>query len=151
MHTLLLRLATQLPPPARSYATEARLRLIEQFFMFGVVGTLGLAADTTVVYALRGFIGLYWAGLVSYLAGATVTWSCNRAWTFRGSGSGPALRQWWRFLLANGFGFFVNRGAYMLLVTFVPLCARQPVFATAAGALAGMMLNFNLSRTLVFR
>jgi len=37
------------------------------------------------------------------------------------------------------------------LVTFVPLCARQPVFAVAAGSIAGMFLNFNMSRTMVFR
>jgi hypothetical protein len=32
----------------------------------------------------------------------------------------------------------------------VPLCASQPVFAVADGALAGMMMNFTLSRQVVF-
>jgi hypothetical protein len=32
----------------------------------------------------------------------------------------------------------------------VPLCASQPVFAVAGGALARMMLNFTLSRQVVF-
>jgi hypothetical protein len=32
----------------------------------------------------------------------------------------------------------------------VPLCASQPVFAAAGGALVGMMLNFTLSRQVVF-
>jgi putative flippase GtrA len=45
----------------------------------------------------------------------------------------------------------LNRGTYALLVTFVPLCAEQPVYAVAAGAVAGMFVNFGLSRRVVFR
>ena len=151
MHALLLRLATQLPSPARGFATEARLRTLVQFLMFGTVGTFGFVLDTTTVYALRYQLGLYGAGLVSYIVAATGTWICNRLWTFRGQGSGPAHRQWARFLGANAFGFMLNRGTYALLVTFVALCATQPVFATGAGAIAGMFVNFGLSRAIVFR
>ena len=68
-----------------------------------------------------------------------------------GKGGGPAHRQWVRFLAANAFGFTLNRGTYALLVTFVAVCAAQPIFATAAGAIAGMFLNFSLSRAMVFR
>jgi putative flippase GtrA len=59
--------------------------------------------------------------------------------------------QWRRFLAANLTGFIINRGLYAILVTFVAAAARQPVIATFAGALAGMALNFNLSRKMVFR
>ena len=38
-----------------------------------------------------------------------------------------------------------------VLVTFVPACAAEPVWAVAAGAIAEMSLNFSLSRSLVFR
>ena len=69
-------------------------------------------------------LGLYGAGLVSYFVAATGTWLFNRLWTFRGRGSGPAHRQWARFLAANLLGFTLNRGTYALLVTFVALCAR---------------------------
>lgn len=151
MHALLLRIATQLPPPARSFATEERIRLLVQFLMFGTVGTIGWIVDTATVYGLRASLGLYGAGMVSYVVAASTTWICNRLWTFRGQGSGPAHHQWARFLAVNVFGFILNRGTYALLVTFVVLCARQPVFATAAGALAGMFVNFGLSRAIVFR
>jgi putative flippase GtrA len=60
-------------------------------------------------------------------------------------------RQWAMFLLTNMAGFVLNRGTYALLVTFVPLAAAQPVIATSAGAVAGMFVNFGLSRRLVFR
>ena len=151
MQTLLLRIATQLPPPARDFATEARIRLLIQFLKFGTVGTFGWVLDTLTVYALRHALGLIGAGMVSYLVAATGTWLCNRVWTFRGSGSGPAHRQWARFLGANLFGFSLNRGTYVLLVMFVPVCAAQPILATAAGAIAGMFVNFGLSRAIVFR
>jgi putative flippase GtrA len=82
---------------------------------------------------------------------ATVTWLLNRVWTFRGLGDGPVHQQWARFLGVNLGGFVLNRGAYALLVTFVALCAEQPVYAVAAGALVGMFLNFSLSRAIVFR
>ena len=124
---------------------------LAQFIKFGTVGTAGFLVDTAIVYALRGAIGLYGAGLVSYLVAATFTWAMNRTWTFRGLGSGPAHHQWARFLAVNLLGFTLNRGTYAILVTFVPLCADQPVFATAAGAIAGMFVNFGLSRALVFR
>ena len=151
MHTLLLRLARRLPLPIRRFATPARIFTLVQFSMFGTVGFVGFLADTATVYSFRYSLGLYGAGAVAYLVAATVTWLLNRLWTFRGSGGGPAHRQWARFLAVNLIGFVLNRGTYAILVTFVPLCAAEPVYAVGAGAIAGMFLNFSLSRTMVFR
>jgi putative flippase GtrA len=151
MHALLLRLATQLPPPARQLATPARIATLVQFLMFGTVGTVGFLVDTATVYGLRRSLGLYGAGAAAYVVAASVTWLFNRLWTFRGLGSGPVHHQWVRFLTVNLGGFVLNRGTYAILITFVPLCAQQPVYAVGAGALAGMFMNFSLSRTMVFR
>ena len=101
--------------------------------------------------ALRSSVGIYAAGLLAYVVAATVNWGLNRAWTFRGRGAGPAHRQWATFLAANLLGFVLNRGTFVALVALVPLCAAQPVLAVAAGAGAGMFLNFALSRNYVFR
>ncbi|MDR3539239.1 MAG: GtrA family protein [Acetobacteraceae bacterium] len=151
MQTVLLHLAARLPPGARRHVTDERLRLLVQFMQFATVGLAGLVIDTATVYGLRGWLGLYGAGLAAYGTGATTTWLLNRIWTFRGQGSGPMHHQWARFLMANLGGFVLNRGTYAILVTVMPLAARQPVIATAAGAVAGMFLNFSLSRRLVFR
>jgi putative flippase GtrA len=151
MRALLLRLAILLPLPAQRLATEARIRTLVQFLMFGTVGTIGFLADTATVYALRYSLGLYGAGAIAYGVAASVTWLFNRLWTFRGQGSGRAHQQWARFLVVNLGGFILNRGAYAALVTFVPLCAAEPVYAVGAGAIVGMFLNFSLSRTMVFR
>ncbi|MBN8873110.1 MAG: GtrA family protein [Rhodospirillales bacterium] len=151
MHATLQRLARRLPPPLARHATDQRLRTLVQFTQFGTVGLAGLVVDTATVYALRGPLGLYGAGLAAYATAATTTWLLNRIWTFRGQGSGPAHHQWARFVAANLVGFVLNRGAYVLCVAFIPLAARQPVIATSAGAIAGMFVNFSLSRRLVFR
>jgi putative flippase GtrA len=131
--------------------TPARMALLRQFLRFGTVGFAGFLVDTAVVYALRGWLGLYIGGLISYVVAASVTWGLNRIWTFRGKGSGAAHRQWLLFLAANGFGFVLNRGTYFALVALVPFCAANPVLAIMGGVAAGMFINFHLSRKLVFR
>jgi putative flippase GtrA len=148
----LLRLSDWLPNPLRAHASEARIRLLVQFVMFGMVGLIGFVLDTATVYALRYAVGLYVAGAVAYFVAATGTWFFNRLWTFRHAASSASWHvQWRRFLAANLGGFVINRGVYALLITFVAVAARQPVIAVFAGAVAGMTLNFNLSRKMVFR
>jgi putative flippase GtrA len=135
---------------ARS-ATPARLALFAQFMRFGCVGLCGFVVDTAIVYALRGMMGLYFAGVVSYVAAATVTWLLNRLWTFRGRGGGPVHRQWALFLLVNLAGFVLNRGTYFAMIATLPFAVAYPVVAVFAGAITGMFVNFALARAVVFR
>jgi putative flippase GtrA len=151
MIAFLLRMSDWLPASLRTYASEAHIRVLVQFVMFGMVGLVGFVIDTGTVYALRHAVGLYVAGLAAYFTAATGTWFCNRLWTFRHIGRSDLWYvQWRRFLAANFTGFIINRGVYALLVTFVAAAARQPVIAVFAGAMAGITLNFNLSRKMVF-
>jgi putative flippase GtrA len=143
MEALLLRFTPR--------ALRAKLPVLVQFLRFGTVGVAGFVVDTATVYATKGTLGLYGAGTVAYLTAATATWLFNRLWTFRGLGSGPAHRQWLTFLATNLLGFTLNRGTYFVLVTVSVTCAAQPVWAVAAGAIAGMFVNFHLSRSVVFR
>jgi putative flippase GtrA len=128
-----------------------RSRAVLQFFRFGVVGTVGFIVDTSVLYTGLAFgLGLYWGRAVSYVVAATTTWALNRAWTFRGQGTAPALQQWATFLLVCLVGFACNYGTYVVVVSSVPFAAQHPILGVAAGALAGMMGNFLLSRRFVF-
>ena len=137
------------PAPLRRFATPQRLALLRQFMAFGTVGTIGFLINTAAVYATRGVLGLYGAGVVAYVLAATGT--LNRVWTFRGRGTQPILRQWSLFLFASLGGFIPNWVTYAVLVTVSPLCAEHPILAVAAGAVAGMFVNFALSRRVVFR
>ncbi len=127
------------------------LALLSDFLRFGSVGFVGFLVDTIVVYGLRAWVGLYVAGLLSFLVAATVTWGLNRIWTFRGRGGGPMYRQWVQFLAANSLGFVLNRGTYFSLVTFSAVCAEHPILAIVGGVIMGMFANFHLSRKHVFR
>jgi putative flippase GtrA len=139
-------------PLARPLARALSGRpILAQFLRFGVVGTFGFLVDTATVYGLRGMLGLYGAGAFAYLTAGSANWLLNRLWTFRGQGSLPIHHQWARFLAVNLIGFSVNRGTYFALVTWSALCHRQPVFAVAAGAIAGLGFNFHLSRTVAFK
>ena len=144
-----------MPHPAdaalRRWIAPERVARGMQFLRFGTVGVFGFGVDTLVVYSLRFWLGLYLAGIVSYLVAASANFALNRAWTFRGQGSAPPHRQWALFLLTNLGGFALNRGTYAGLIFFSPLCAAHPVLAIAAGAVAGMFINFHLSRTVAFR
>jgi putative flippase GtrA len=153
MDATIARLAQLLPAPLNRAATPARIALLAQFLRFGIVGLVGLVFDTATVYGLRSRLGLYGAGMVSYVVAASVTWALNRSWTFRGHGSGtlPAHRQWALFLTTNLAGFVLNRGTYVLLIATLPLAVTYPVIAVAAGAIAGMFVNFGVSRGVVFR
>ena len=130
--------------------TPAQRRLLAEFLRFGIVGASGFVVDTAVVYAVRGQLGLYGAGLVSYVVAATWTWAFNRIWTYRGQGEGPAWRQWLRWMGVNLSGFVCNRGLYAALIAFSVTCRAYPVLAVAAGSVAGMFANFALSRRFVF-
>lgn len=125
---------------------------ILQFLRFGVVGVAGFLVDAGVLMLMLWLgLGPYAGRVVSYLAAASTTFALNRAWTFRNaSREGPVASQWGRFVLLNLVGFAANYGTYAALVAGTPLVAAYPVIGVAAGSLAGMFLNFGLSRRYVF-
>jgi len=126
--------------------------MIGQFLRFGIVGALGFLWDLGTVTALTPLIGLSMATLAAYFVAATANWIVNRLWTFRNvAARGHLILQWLHFLLANSFGFLLNRGTVYALYYFAPISREYPAIALAAGALAGMSANFSLSRRLVFR
>ncbi len=125
-------------------------RLASGFAWFALVGALGFVVDSGVLYAgLALGLSLYSGRIVSYLAAASFTWYCNRRITFR-STDRRAFLEWARYLLANAVGGGVNLATYMALVAGVPIMARMPVLAVAAGSIAGLLFNFALSYTVVF-
>jgi putative flippase GtrA len=129
-----------------------RIRQAGEFFRFGVVGTLGFLVDAGVLTAAIALgLGPWFGRVVSYVAAASTTYALNRAWTFRHrAGDAPAARQWALFLAVNLIGFAGNYGTYAALLALSPLVAAHPVLGVAAGSLAGLALNFSLSRRLVF-
>ncbi|MEI6159546.1 MAG: GtrA family protein [Roseococcus sp.] len=128
-------------------------KLIEQFLRFGVVGTVGFLVDSAALLGMLALgLGPYGGRVVSYLAAASTTFALNRAWTFRtAKRDAPVAAQWGRFVLLNLVGFAANYGTYAALIATTPLVAEYPVLGVAAGSVAGMFINFGLSRRFVFQ
>lgn len=123
---------------------------------FAMVGSLGMLVDAGVLWLMIHRVGLdpYSGRIVSWLSAATFTWIGNRYFTFgarRAKGLVPALREWLRFLSANAVGGLVNVGLYSTLVRFAPPPANNLYVALVLGVLAGLIFNFTLSKTLVFK
>ena len=96
-------------------------------------------------------MGPYAGRLVSFFVAASVTWICNRLFTFRGQGGGHAGVQWAKFLIVSAGGFVLNYGTYAVLIATVPMVHAHPALGVAAGSIAGMFFNFFAARTVVFK
>jgi len=119
---------------------------------FACVGTGGFILDTSIVYATRGLLGIYAAGIAGYVGGSVLTWTLNRSWTFRERvTTKPSFQQWLTYLAASSAGFVLNRGAFFAAITCSSFVAEYPVFGVAIGSVAGLLLNFTLNRAVIFR
>ncbi len=123
-----------------------------QFFLFGVAGILGFIVDTTILYLLKAFMGVYGARLISFLSAALATWLFNRAITFRNRKSGHStIREFGFYLALMSIGGSVNFTIYSLLISRHETVAQHPVLGVAAGSIAGMLINLLTSRFILFR
>jgi putative flippase GtrA len=132
---------------------EIHRPLAMQFVKFGVVGAIGFVVDNAFVYTAHfGFgVGLILAGILSFFVAGSCNWFLNRMWTFRGASRGRIHHEWLRYLGTNAAGFVLNRGVYIALIATSTLCNLHPVLALAAGSIAGLGVNFVMSRRVVFR
>jgi len=131
-------------------AVLALTGLPRSFIQFGMVGAFGFCWDTTTVYTLKSFTGLYIAGTCGFLVAGTANWAINRIWTFRHLDHIAAHHQLVRFLMANAIGFIFNRGTFFILISLSVLCRNQPILAILAGTAAGLCFNYVLSKKFVF-
>jgi putative flippase GtrA len=129
------------------------LRRTPQLIRFAFVGCIGFCVDTTVLYTLLYAFGSgYYVGrLISYLCAASTTWICNRYVTFFESRSDNLLAEWARFLFFSAGGGGVNYAAYAVVIHFSDHSRATPALGIAAGSLAGLMVNYSLSKWFVFR
>jgi putative flippase GtrA len=111
--------------------------------------------EAALWFALQALhLNAYAGGLFSFLVAVTFTWWGNRTLTFRAQAASQPhsmLREWMKFVAANGVGFLVNYAVYASLISLAPQPLNNPFVALAFGTLAGLTFNFILSSKLVFR
>lgn len=122
-----------------------------QFLRFALVGCAGFVVDAGVLSLVLWLGADHYTGrVVSYLAAATFTWALNRNYTFRAQRGARLVGEWGRFLAANAVGGVINWATYAILVATSAVVFAHPVIGVAAGSLAGLVVNFTLSRRFVF-
>ena len=134
--------------------TQVLLR--HSFIRFGIIGALGYVVGATVLALTTGPLGMGFAagnGLAIFIA-MTFTWQGNRHFTFRDrrakSLSGIA-QEGLKFAGANSVGALANYLAALALVHYAGAPFNNKFVAQALGVLVGLVFNFTLSKTLVFR
>lgn len=128
------------------------LGAFSQFTRFSVVGAMGFCVDAAVLYAAIYFLGIgpYWGRVVSYFFAATSTWYLNRTITFADSRGGHKGKEWLRFIAYNCLGGVVNYSVYVCYLRYSNPSLAVPVVGVGLGACAGLIVNYTLSRRLVF-
>ena len=134
-----------------------RWLLRHPFIRFGMVGAAGYVVDAAMLALATHALDLdpYTGRILSIAVAMIVTWQGNRHFTFaerRARGSAAAIaREGLAFAGANMVGAAVNYAVYAALVAYAGTPWSNVFVAQVFGVLAGLVFNFTLSRTLVFR
>ena len=128
------------------------MKVLNEFILFGMAGVCGFVVDTAVLYALEEALGPFYARGVSFLCAVSTTWLINRAFAFRKRESAMSKKREFLFYLALMLaGGAANYGVYSGLVVTYPLVQQHLIVGVAAGSLAGMVINFFVSRYWLYR
>lgn len=126
------------------------------FIRFAVIGGLGYLLAIVLLAIGTGMLKLEFAvaNAITIFLTMIFTWLGNRYVTFgdrRAHGLPNILQECLKFMGANGLGALVNYLCALALVHYAGAPFRNAFVAQAIGVLAGLVFNFTLSRTLVFR
>lgn len=131
----------------------AKLQGLPQFVRFAIVGGLGFFIDVGVLLFLMHLFGVgpYRGRVVSYLCAATATWWMNRHFTFSRRPDAHRGKEWLMFVVCSSLAGVLNYAAYALFVFLFGQSPWSAIIGVGLGACAGLLVNYTLSRRLVFR
>lgn len=121
-----------------------------EFLRFCIVGVLGFFVDTAGTLGAGAIFGLSppAARVIGFLLAASATWLLHRSFTFN---SGGGLRSWFQYLAATAFGASVNFVTYLAWLSINGSTRLHVVLGIAAGSMVALMVNFAISKRVVFR
>ena len=126
-------------------------KVLLQFIKFGLVGTGGFIVDTAVFYLCALFLTWNPSRCISFFAAVVFTYVCNRSFSFGVKGSEGFIRQFFPYFASMLLGGAVNLGCFFILTLDKSgVFGTYPILAIAAGSIAGMFVNFVLSK-LIFK
>lgn len=135
------------------YTKNIKHHTFTQFIKFGIVGTLGFVVDAGVLALCMKALnmGPYSGRVVSFAMAVTITWFCNRHFTFKESPKNTPHKEFSQFVIVCLGGFALNYGTYAALIAIMPLIATYPTLGVAAGSLASLFFNFFTTKKIVFK
>ncbi|MCL6285273.1 GtrA family protein [Ruegeria sp. 2012CJ41-6] len=116
---------------------------------FATVVCLGFAVDIGVsLWLAVGFdLPLVLAAAVGFLTAACFNYVLHELWSFHSKTSRLSLRRLGMYLLSTGFALAVR----LVLVGVASLFLSSELHALAVGAAVSLLVNYILSRRIVFR
>ena len=126
------------------------------FIRFGFIGGLGYFVNAGVLAFNTYVLHMDFAPAIgaAIFVSMCFTWIGNRYLTFAGQRArGPKgmAQEWLKFMGANAVGALANYLTALALVHYAAPPFSNKFVAQAIGVLVGLMFNFTLSKTLVFK
>ncbi len=117
---------------------------------FLTVGTVGITVSFVFLYALRGFIGLIPAKIVSYVIAFSVNWALNRSFTFH-SENPRKFEEYIKYAFVYIGTGCVDILLFIYLVYHYPILYKHPGGALIIAAAVVAILNYLLAKHYAYR
>ena len=126
---------------------------IIRFIKFGIVGTSGIAVNTSVLWVLKGQLSVPLAIAPIFAIGTAVfsNFLLNNYWTWNENKKNRRhnfFHSLWRYYLSASLGALIN---YVTLLTLTNFFDIHYLIANLAGIFLGMVSNFLLGEFWVFK
>jgi hypothetical protein len=109
-------------------------------------------ADALTFRLGLGFgLGSTLARLIALALALQVSFGLTRWLVFGSNARGPIAREWWRFMLANGFGGLCNFWLFVSLVAWSQPLVSGPWTALVISSSAAYLINYAGTRLFVYR
>ncbi len=116
---------------------------------FAVVGSLAFVVDAGVFTALDTLgAGTFLSRCLSILTSVTFTWYLNRTFTFK-TQTPPSFIEFLSYLGGMQLGLITNFTTFFVVLYVSEFANTYPVIALAIATLAGMTINFLISRKIL--
>lgn len=131
-------------PAVRAYV------LAQRFQKFVVVGSVGLAVNQGLLFALRDLVNfrLSVSSPIAIFVSMVVTFALNERWTWHDRGSGPTVHRLAAYFPINMVGLLIN---FSVLSFLVHDQGWHYLIANLAGAGLAAVWNFTLNHLITWR
>jgi putative flippase GtrA len=127
--------------------------LVVEILKFGVTGGLGTITNLLIFFVLVDLLGLppIPISIACFLVAGTQNYFLNHLWSFKKytAETPPSVKKWFAFLSGSLLGLAVNIVVMNLALANYDLPWK--FIAQGCGIASGMVINFVISKLLVFR